>query len=179
MNYLIETYRCRLREMQAEDGAVFYELNSDPDVLKYTGDEPFASVEAATAFLKNYDAYRKYGMGRWVIERKSDQAILGWCGLKFLPEEQEVDIGYRLFKKFWGQGYATETSRACLEYGFNTLQLPRIIGRSAVANGASVRVLEKCGLKFEKFSDALGEETVQHAITKAEFSMLQHLQTAL
>lgn len=178
MNYVLETNRCRLREMQPEDGAVFYDLNRDPEVLKYTGDEPFKSVEEATAFLKNYDAYKKYGMGRWVIERKEDGEILGWCGLKFLPEEKEVDIGYRLFKKYWGQGYATETSCACLDYGFNVLQLARIIGRSAVANLASLRVLEKCGLKFEKFSDALGEETVQHAITKSAYAAFKKMQMA-
>ncbi|MBK9320109.1 MAG: GNAT family N-acetyltransferase [Bacteroidetes bacterium] len=176
MNYLFETTRCRMREMQPEDGSVFYELNLDPDVLKYTGDEPFKSVEEATTFLKNYDVYRKYGMGRWVVERKEDGVILGWCGLKFLVDEQEVDIGYRFFRKYWGKGYASETACASIDYGFNTLKLARIIGRSAVANLASVRVLEKCGLKFEKFSDALGEETVQHAISKAEYVAYRKMQ---
>ncbi len=178
MNYLLETKRCRMREMQPEDGAAFYELNLDPEVLKYTGDQAFKSIEEATEFLRNYDAYRKYGMGRWVVENKDDGSILGWCGLKYLVDEREVDIGYRLYRRYWGKGYATEVARRCIEYGFNTLQLPRIIGRSAVANLASVRVLEKCGLKFEKFNDALGEETVQHSISKAEYAIFRNLQPA-
>ncbi|MBL7925182.1 MAG: GNAT family N-acetyltransferase [Bacteroidia bacterium] len=175
MNYILETSRCRMREMQPGDGPVFYELNLDPEVIRYTGDQPFESVEAATDFLKNYDAYRKYGMGRWVVEQKDDGRILGWCGLKYLADEQEVDIGYRFFRRYWGQGFATETARCCIGYGFDVLRLPRIIGRSAVANLPSVRVLEKCGLKFEKFSNLFGEDTVQHAITVAEFSALRKM----
>jgi len=158
-----------MREMQPEDGATFYELNSDPEVIRYTGDPPFASVEAATTFLKNYDAYKKFGMGRWVVVRKEDGNILGWCGLKFLEESHEVDLGYRFFKKYWSRGYATETADRCIQYGFDELALTKIVGRSAVSNYASLRVLEKCGLKFEKFNTLFGEDSVQHAINKAEY----------
>jgi [ribosomal protein S5]-alanine N-acetyltransferase len=176
MKYILETDRCRMREMQPEDGPVFYELNLDPDVIRYTGDGPFESKEAATQFLKNYDAYKKYGMGRWVVESKEDHSILGWCGLKYLPEDREVDIGYRFFKKYWGQGFATETAKRCIKHGFEDLELTRIIGRSAVANLASLRVLEKCGLKFDKFTDDFGEESVQHVISKAEYLAFKKIQ---
>jgi ribosomal-protein-alanine N-acetyltransferase len=169
MKYVIETQRCKMREMQPEDGPVFYLLNLDPDVIRYTGDAPFESEMAAIEFLKKYDAYKKYGMGRWVVEKKEDGTILGWCGLKYLPEDREVDIGYRFFKKYWGQGFATETANRCIQHGFEDLELTRIIGRSAVANLASLRVLEKCGLKFDKFNDVFGEESVQHVINKAEY----------
>lgn len=162
--------------MQPEDGPVFYELNLDPDVIRYTGDGPFKSKEAAIEFLKNYDAYKKYGMGRWVVESKQGNTILGWCGLKYLPEDREVDIGYRFFKKYWGQGYATETAKRCIKHGFEDLELTRIIGRSAVANIASLRVLEKCGLKFDKFTHDFGEESVQHVISKTEYLAFKKIQ---
>ena len=70
MKYVLETQRCKMREMQPEDGPVFYLLNLDPDVIRYTGDAPFESEAAAIEFLKKYDAYKKYGMGRWVVENK-------------------------------------------------------------------------------------------------------------
>lgn len=164
MHYVLETERCRLREMTPEDGAALFELNNDPEVIRYTGDGPFESVEAATRFLEKYDAYPRYGMGRWLVERKEDQAVLGWCGLKFLPDENQVDLGYRFFRKYWGKGYATETARHCVDFGFERLHLDRIIGRSAIANMASVHVLEKCGLKFECFNHHFDEESVQFAI---------------
>lgn len=169
MNIVLETERCLLREMDPADGVTMYELNSDPLVIRYTGDPPFENAEAATEFLRRYDAYRKFGMGRWAVVKKDDQQILGWCGLKFLADEDEVDLGYRFFRKYWGQGYATETALACIKYGFENLHLNRIIGRAAVENIASVRVLEKCGLKFDCFNKHFGDDSVQHVISKAEY----------
>lgn len=169
MNYVLETERCRLREMHPDDGPAMYDLNSDPEVIRFTGDGPFESPAAATEFLRNYDAYKKFGMGRWLVEKKDDSSILGWCGLKFLPEENQVDLGYRFFRKYWGQGFATETARRCVEYGFEHLHLKRIIGRSAIANEASVKVLEKCGLKFECFNHHFAEESVQFAMSLEDY----------
>jgi RimJ/RimL family protein N-acetyltransferase len=68
--------------------------------------------------------------------------FLGWCGLKYLFETNEVDLGYRFMKKFWGKGYATEAALACIEYGFATLNLHQIVGRALPGNLASIKVLE-------------------------------------
>jgi len=73
---------------------------------------------------------------------------MGWCGLKYLSEQNEVDVGYRFMKKFWGFGYATEAALACIEYGFARLDLHRIVGRALPANLGSIKVLEKCGMEF-------------------------------
>lgn len=173
MGYILETERCRLREMREEDGPILYRLNSDPEVIRYTGDPPFESEAAAMEFIRNYDAYKKYGMGRWLAERKEDGEMLGWCGLKYLPGENQVDLGYRFFRKYWGMGYATETAKKCVTYGFEQLHLKRIIGRSAIANTASVHVLEKCGLKFESFNHHFSEESVQFAMSLEDYHAFQ------
>jgi RimJ/RimL family protein N-acetyltransferase len=60
----------------------------------------------------------------------------------------EVDLGFRFFKKYWNLGYATETAKACIEYGFHQLQLTKIVGRAMELNVASVKVLEKTGMTF-------------------------------
>jgi len=86
------------------------------------------------------------------------------AGLKYLPEWEEVDLGYRLLPEYWGIGLATEASRASLRYGFETLQLSRILGLVHPANVRSIRVLEKCGLTFEKMTQIGSRLVAQYAI---------------
>lgn len=157
MKTMLETPRLILREFDPTDGPHAYALNLDPEVMRYTGDKSFASEEEATEFLRNYTDYRKNGYGRWAVIRKADMEFLGWCGLKLLPDGT-VDIGYRFFKKYWNMGYASESAQACMDYGFNVLGLPEIIGRVSRHNGASVRVLEKLGLQFWKHESCEGIE---------------------
>lgn len=152
----IESQRIYLRELTPDDAEHLYLLNSDPEVIKYTGDKPFASVEKARAFLEAYDHYRHYGFGRWAVVRKADHAFLGWCGLKYTKELDEFDIGFRFFRSYWNQGYATEAARACLHVGFLTFKMPKIVGRVMVANIGSSRVLEKTGLQYARPHDFEG-----------------------
>jgi RimJ/RimL family protein N-acetyltransferase len=141
----LETARVLLREFIPDDAEQMYLLNQDPEVIRYTGDGPFASVAAARSFLEAYDVYRRYGMGRLAVIRKEDRQWLGWSGLKFHPDSGETDLGYRFFRQYWGQGYATETGKAGLEYGFGQLKLEKIVAQVVKDNIASVRVLEKLG----------------------------------
>lgn len=148
MKQILETPRLLLREIGPEDAEFFFELNSDLEVMKYTGDKPFSSVEDARNFLNNYSDFKKYGMGRWAVIEKESNLILGWCGIKFSPNLNEYDIGYRFFKKYWNNGYATESAKACVEYGFKELNIKEIVGRAIAENTASIRVLRKIGLEF-------------------------------
>lgn len=147
---LIETPRLAMRRMVLDDAPHMFELNNDPEVIKYTGDPPFADLAATVAFVISYHPYRATGMGRWTVLDKATGEYLGWCGLKYLPELDEVDLGYRFHRRHWGKGYATESAQACMQYGFETLGLQRIIGRAMKENLASIRVLEKVGMVFWK-----------------------------
>jgi [ribosomal protein S5]-alanine N-acetyltransferase len=149
MNAIAITERLYLREMNVDDAEQAFLLNSDPEVVRHTGDGPFASVEAAREFLAAYRDYKVNGLGRWAVLRKADDVWLGWCGLKRHPNG-DVDLGYRLLREHWGQGYATEAGRACLELGFTRFSIDTIIGRVALKNVASVRVLEKLGMTYWK-----------------------------
>ncbi len=149
MKYVFETERLRFRESTPADAEAMYELNSDPEVIQYTGDLPFDSVEAVREFLDGYvSVYRKWKRGRWIAELKSTGVVIGWCGLKFHEEENVTDVGYRFHKRFWGNGYATEAAIAAIEYGFNVLNLDRIVAHARKENTASLRVLEKCGMRI-------------------------------
>ena len=89
-------------------------------------------------------------MGRWAIHLKSNDEFIGWCGLKHIIEENEIDLGYRLFEKYWGNGYASEAAKATLDYGVNNLKLTNIIARAAKDNVASINVIKKLGLVYLK-----------------------------
>ncbi|MFN0059735.1 MAG: GNAT family N-acetyltransferase [Planctomycetota bacterium] len=129
--HILETDRLLLREFEAGDVAAFYLLGSDPAVIRYTCDPGggFASVEDAAEVLRSHTLadYREHGFGRWACVHKASGAIIGFAGLKRLPELREVDIGYRLLPAHWGSGFATEAGRAILEYAFGRLGLRRVI----------------------------------------------------
>lgn len=150
---MLETSRLILREFIVDDAEALYNLNGDPDVIRFTGDVPFKEVLDAVEFIATYDEYRTNGCGRWAMIGKSaalENQFVGWCGLKFHPESGETDVGFRLSKAYWNRGLATEAAQACIEHGFMTLRLKSIIGRAMAANTASISVLEKIGMRFER-----------------------------
>lgn len=155
MNVIIETKRLLLREFTTDDAHLIYDLNLDPEVTRYTHD-PVKDLNHATEILEQgiLPQYALYNHGRWAVLLKPAHVFTGWCGLKFRPERNEIDLGYRFKKEFWGKGYATEAATACIRYGFEKLQLKRIVGRAEPANIASCKVLENCGMTY------IGDEEV-------------------
>jgi RimJ/RimL family protein N-acetyltransferase len=149
MDVIIETERLLLRKFTVEDAPLIYELNFDPDVIRYTYD-PVKDIEHATQVLEQVilPQYALYNHGRWAVHLKPQLEFIGWCGLKCIPQRDEIDLGYRFKKQYWGKGYATEAAYACIQYGFKKLDLKRIIGRAIPENTASLHVLEKCGMTF-------------------------------
>jgi len=160
MKKILETSRLCLRELEVSDAENFYNLNLNPEVVKYTGDNPFENHQEAKSFLENYNPYELYGYGRWAVIRKEDEVFLGWCGLKYSSDLDEIDLGFRFFKEYWNQGYATEAAIGILDYGFTNLQLQKIVGRAMELNIASIKVLEKAGMKFVGKFDFLKHEGV-------------------
>ncbi|WP_339611148.1 GNAT family N-acetyltransferase, partial [uncultured Planktosalinus sp.] len=148
MRVILETERTFLREFSQEDAGDFYEMNNDPEVIKYTGDPPFSNIHAASEFIKSYNTYSVFGYGRWAVCDKFTNEFLGFCGLKFHPKENLVEIGYRLKRKYWGKGYATESTIAVIKYGFKKFNFNAIYGFVENLNTASYNVLIKCGLEL-------------------------------
>jgi ribosomal-protein-alanine N-acetyltransferase len=165
----LETSRLILKSFHIEDAALLLELNSDPDVVKYTGDIAYRDLNEVHEFIKGYNQYEKYGLGRLNMFTKHTGEYIGWCGLEYLKSKNETDIGYRLLKKHWGKGYATEVAIVCLDYGFNTLNLKQIIGTAMKANPASINVFNKCGLKYWYDDECGNEPGVVYIIKKEEW----------
>ena len=150
MKVILETDRLFLREYVEEDAEAFFKLNSHPDVLRFVPDKRLLNVEQARQTLIDHPMvdYRKYGFGRGACILKSTGEQIGFAGLKYLEELGEVDVAYRFMSVHWGQGLATEVALASVRYGFADLGLKQIIGLVMPENLASVRVLEKTGLRY-------------------------------
>lgn len=153
MKTLIETERLLLREITLDDKEALFKLHSDPAVQKYTGEPVVESIEEIEKAIRTrIDDYGKYGFGRWATFLKNGMQFVGWAGLAYLPEFDEIDLGYRFLPEYWGLGIATEASRAILTYGFDSLKIRKIIAIALKENKASIRVMEKVGMEFDKFA---------------------------
>ncbi|MEO6406352.1 MAG: GNAT family N-acetyltransferase [Ferruginibacter sp.] len=151
MDTILETDRLFLRRFTLNDSKLLLDLNSDPEVLKYIHELPLKSAEEATAILQDIilPQYLR-NLGRWAVHLKQTQEFIGWCGLKYLEENEEIDLGYRFFKKYWGNGYATESASASLNLAQTKLNLSTIVGKAHLENIASQKVLEKIGMQYDK-----------------------------
>lgn len=162
MKIILETKRLILRELELSDAQGMFELDSDPDVHKYLGELVVNSIEESIGRIENIrNQYLINGVGRWAVIEKESKSFLGWAGLKleeprFFHPEKYYDIGYRLIKKFWGNGFATESAQASINYGFEKLNLTEIYADADTNNIASKKVLEKIGLKCVKSFDDEG-----------------------
>lgn len=167
MAILIETPRLLMKEIAEEDVPNLFHLNSDPEVIRYTGDKSFNNKTEAHEFIFRYrSVYQKYGCGRLSTFIKETGEYIGWCGLKYIVDKDETDLGYRLMKKYWGKGYATESAAACLDDGFKRLRLNKIYAIAVKDNIASINVFKKLSLNYVKDEPCDTEFCVRYAITK-------------
>jgi len=153
MKNVMETERLFFRELLPSDVDVMFELDSDPAVVKYAGDKPLTHIDQARERIESVmQQYQEFGIGRWAAVLKETNEFIGWAGLKYIKElngrKDNYDLGYRLLKRHWGKGYGTESAKACIRYGFDTMKLTRISAYADVNHDASVKILEKCGLRF-------------------------------
>jgi len=153
MHIIFETPRLILRQFTEADAPLILALNSDPEIVKFVH-EPVLETEAQAKKILSEIILPQYknNLGRWAIHTKVNMDFIGWCGLKYRPERDEFDLGYRLQQHAWGKGFATEAAEHTLDHGFNCLNLEIITGRAHIQNLASIKVLEKIGMNF------IGEE---------------------
>lgn len=160
MNMHIETARLILRDLLPTDVEGMYRMDADPDVHKYLGNNPVTSKEQIIdiiAFIRQQ--YIDHGIGRWAIIDKESNDFVGWAGLKYITEETNghkhyYDLGYRLAKRYWGQGIATEAALATLAYAFDILGLNVVYAMADCENIGSNKILKKIGFTcVEVFED--------------------------
>lgn len=155
MNLKLETNRLLLRPLQLSDTDDMFIMDSNPNVHIYLGNNPLTSKDESIGYLKSIlNQYEEFGIGRFAMITKDSNEFIGWCGLKFITEEENnhsnfYEIGYRLKEEFWGNGYAYEAAKAWYEYAFNTLKVDTLYASAHIDNKGSRRILEKIGLQLK------------------------------
>ena len=166
----IETERLRHRKLRPEDLSDLMSIVGDSEVMKYIGVEggiALSREEAEDALTKMIAFWEQRGFGRWAVVNKATAHMVGLSGFRLMEDTPE--LFYAFAKDVWGLGLATESAKACLRYGFEELGFDRIIAACRHANAASIRVMEKIGMRYEKDITYQGVEAVCYAITRDMF----------
>ena len=152
MDKVIDTGRLILRRFTPEDLEAFYQLGSRPEVIRYAQSTPLASREAAREFMHAapFHDYATYGYGRFACVWKETGEVIGFSGVKYVPEIADTELGYRFFPEFWGLGLATEAGQASIDFARVDLGLKRLVAMVHPDNPASARVLAKLGFSMER-----------------------------
>jgi RimJ/RimL family protein N-acetyltransferase len=149
-----------LRRWRDEDLDVYAAMNADPEVMRFIGDgHAYARAESAATFAALRAHWDEHGFGRWAVERKADGAVLGFAGLGFpraFPTLATIpEIGWRLARPHWGEGYATEAAIASRDDFFRTFPFDSILSLALPGNSASIRIMEKLG--FHRDGEVAGD----------------------
>ncbi|MGH8204360.1 MAG: GNAT family N-acetyltransferase [Steroidobacteraceae bacterium] len=157
---VIETARLRLREFAAEDAAFMLRLLNEPSFLRYIGDRGVRGLDDAKRYIADgpVAGYARFGYGLMRVERKSDGATVGMCGVLKRDALPDPDIGFSFLPEHWSQGYALESARAVMRHAREVLGLGRIVAITTKDNEPSIRLLEKLGFRFERMIPMGDEE---------------------
>jgi len=151
--YIIETDRLGLRHWQDSDIPRFIEMNKDPRVMEYFP-KLLSDEETLNMVTKINRTLQENDFGLWAVEVEDSKEFIGFLGLSIPSFEADftpcVEIGWRFAHAYWGKGYAQEAGKACLDYGFNVLELQEIVSFTAAINKRSINVMEKIGLEYVK-----------------------------
>jgi ribosomal-protein-alanine N-acetyltransferase len=156
----METQNLICRPFTLDDAQAYWPLVSLPEIQRYTGEQPVTSLEQVrkTLIERPLRDYAVHGFGRMACIEKQSGRLVGFSGIKYLEELQEVDVGYRFLPDCWGKGYATESALALMEEARRRFGIERFFGMVQPENVASARVLQKLGLAFER-------SAVEHGMT--------------
>ena len=173
-NIVITTPRLKIRYWKDEDSAPFIEMNQNADVMRF-----FPKLQTPVETLQQIERIKKhfeeYGYGLFAMERIDNGEFIGFTGFAHPTFKSHftpcVEIGWRLKANSWGNGFATEAAKACLQYGFTKLALPEIYSFTATINTPSINVMKKCGMtyleNFEHPALADGDRLKTHVLYKA------------
>jgi RimJ/RimL family protein N-acetyltransferase len=192
----LETARLWLRRFTADDEDALVELDGDPEVMRYLNSglptpPELIRDEILPRFVRYHDEHP--GWGYWAAIEKASGEFIGWFGLHWRTEGSpgDVELGYRLRRAAWGQGYATEGARALVRRAFQELGVQRVLATTYQDNLASRRVMEKLGLRLiRRFRPTAAElaaagdthlstseiwdgDEVEYALTRAEWEAME------
>lgn len=163
VSMLLQTNRLIIRAFKSEDLRPLTSLMTDADTMRYTGFKKPQTVERVEELLFKWRHEGKQKMGVWAVSTRDKDEFIGWVMLK--PTINKTpELGYMIHRSHWGKGYASEAASGLLEYASNALSLSNVIAVTSANNIASMRVLEKAGMR--KMTDVIREDgTISYEIT--------------
>ena len=167
----IETERLLLRKYALEDADEQLRILSDPEFLRRIGPHfPRPTRDKVLIGLGRIDEHwKQLGYGQWALELKGEGRIVGHCGLRRLVETDEVELFYGADPAYWGRGLVTEAARAALRYGFGRMGFARVMAVTDKDNEWSRRVMERCGLRYERDAVYFDLPVVYYAINREDW----------
>jgi ribosomal-protein-alanine N-acetyltransferase len=168
----LTTPRLALRPFTQEDIEPLHVIMSAPDVMRYFPRTDSPDLERTQRMIAHQiDEWATRGYGWWAVTWAADGALLGWCGLQYLPDTDETEVGYLLGQPWWGRGLATEAARASVAYGFERFGFAEIIGITHPENLASQRVLQKCGMTFTAATNYFGMDCFRFSVSLVDWPL--------
>jgi ribosomal-protein-alanine N-acetyltransferase len=175
----LETPRLILREVTVDDANGFYELDSDPEVHRYLGNKTVTTLQQChdtISFLQKQ--YIENGIGRWAVVEKESGEFIGWSGIKLVTETfnnhiNYYDLGYRLIRRFWGKGYASESAYATRDYAFEKLGVKELFAAAHTGNVPSNKIILKCGFKPGIPTEYEGEPVNWYSLKQSEWESIR------
>ncbi|BAU54422.1 GNAT family N-acetyltransferase [Mucilaginibacter gotjawali] len=181
---ILETERLIFRQTTIEDLDAYCDMEADPDVRRFVGGKPRSREEAEKRFLPSLQPATN-GLHMWAAVLKRGNKYVGRCGIyphfdgNGEPIPGEASFGVYLAKAWWGMGLATEAGRAFLKYGFEQLNLDRIVTMIQVGNDASVRVVEKIGFELMMIEKGEWRDFYHFAINRHRFDNFTNIVKSL
>ncbi len=167
----IHTAHLILRPLLPDDATELHQVYQSEGVLRFFPHPAPPPLEKVQRFIAGQsEHWEQYGYGDWAVVQSSEQMMIGWAGLQYLPELDETEVGFLLDRPTWGRGFATEAAKASLGYGFETLNLEHTVALVHPDNLASRRVIEKCGMSYVGNLTLWGIELMRYRIEKLDWN---------
>lgn len=165
---ILETPRLRLLPWQPDDWLQLKPIAQDAEVMRYISNgQPWPDERIREFVARQAACFASRGFCLWRLIEKLTQEMIGFCGLQPLAETQEIEIGWWLARAWWGNGLATEAAREALRDAFERAGLQRIVAIAQPENLASIHVMEKIGMRFERETTHRGFRVVLYAIERS------------
>jgi ribosomal-protein-alanine N-acetyltransferase len=171
MSAIIRTARLSLQPLILDDLDSIHALWTNPGVRRFLFDDKIFSREQAAAELnESIDRFEAHGCGLWGARLREQPELIGFCGFRFFHDPPQLQLLYGFHPDHWSKGFATEAARAMIRFGFERAGLDSVIASADAPNLASLGVMERAGMSFDRRETVNEMDTVYYRLDRRDFS---------